>query len=188
MKNKRMSSSKSKKQTGQDLSRRTFLKLSALTGAVLGASQIAGPFNADAAALPQGDTQNALKEEWIPSSCLNCPARCGTRVRTVNGKAVQVVGNPLSHVSDGKTCPRAHIGLQVLYDKERLNVPWKRTHKEKGREIDPKWAPISWEEALHEITGRLKTLRESGQPQKLLLFDGLNTVSDEDLISRFAEA
>jgi len=188
MKSKRMGRSKSKKQTGRDLSRRTFLKLSALTGTVLGASHLGGPFSVDADAPSRGNVQAVPKEEWISSSCLNCPARCATRVRTVNGRAVQIVGNPLSRVSDGKTCPRAHIGLQVQYDKERLRVPLKRMNPEKGRNIDPKWAPVSWNQALEEMAKRLKSLRDGKQPQKLLLFYGLNTVSGEDLISRFAEA
>ncbi len=186
MKNDRMSRSKSKPQNGKNLSRRTFLKLSALTGSVLGVAPLAVPFDTGAAS--QKSAMNGQKEEWIPSSCLNCPARCATRVQTVNGKAVRVVGNSLSRISDGKTCPRAHIGLQVLYDKERLNVPWKRTNREKGRDIDPKWTPISWDQALDEVTSRLKSLRGNGQPQRLLLLSGLNTVSSEDLVSRFAEA
>ena len=188
MKNDRTSRSRSKLQTGKRLTRRTFLKLSALTGSVLGVSHLAGPFGASSAAPPQPAAQTAQKEEWIPTSCLNCSSRCATRVRTVNGKAVRVVGNPLSRASDGKTCPRSRIGLQVLYDKERVNVPLKRTNKDKGRNIDPGWTPISWDQALDEIAGRLKSLRADGEPQKLLLFSGLNTVSTEDLLSRFAEA
>ena len=41
---------------------------------------------------------------------------------------------------------------------------------------------------MNEVTQRLKSLRENAQPHKLLLFSGLNTVSSEDMISRFAEA
>jgi anaerobic selenocysteine-containing dehydrogenase len=59
---------------------------------------------------------------------------------------------------------------------------------EKGRNIDPKWAPVSWDQALEETAKRLTSLRDGKQPQKLLLLYGLNTVSSEDLISRFGEA
>ena len=186
MKNDQVSRSKSRLQNGKKLSRRTFLKLSALTGSVLGVSHAAGPVVAGAPS--QKTDQNGHREEWVPTSCLNCPARCATRVRIANGKAVKVAGNSLSRVSDGKTCPRAHIGLQVLYDRERINAPLRRTNKEKGRNIDHKWTPISWDQALDEVTNRLKSLRGSGHAHRLLLFSGLNTVSAEDLISRFAEA
>lgn len=183
-----VSKTKEKKLKKLSLSRRKFLKLSALTGAAVGANQILGPFDYPIAFPLQKSTQDALQEKWLTTSCLNCPARCAIRVRTVNGKAVKITGNPLSLVWDGKICPRAHIGLQVLYDPGRVLSPLKRTNREKGKGIDPKWAPISWDQALNELTQPLKSLRESAQPHKLLLFEGLNTVSSEDMILRFAKA
>jgi len=42
--------------------------------------------------------------------------------------------------------------------------------------------------SLDEVTNRLRKIRENGQPHKLLLFQGLNSVASEDMISRFAEA
>jgi anaerobic selenocysteine-containing dehydrogenase len=135
----------------------------------------------------QKSIQNS-PEKWLATSCLNCSARCAIRVRILNGKAVKITGNPFSFVSEGKVCPRAHVGLQVLYDPGRILSPLKRTNKEKGKGIDPKWVPISWDQALKEVTQHLKSLREGAEPHKLLLFEGLNTVSSEDMILRFANA
>jgi anaerobic selenocysteine-containing dehydrogenase len=168
------------------MNRRTFLKLSTFTGAVMGASQMVGRFSTTNALPLQENIQN-FPEKWIATSCLNCSARCAIRVRILNGKAVKITGNPLSFVSEGKVCPRAHLGLQVLYDPGRILSPFKRTNNEKGKGINPKWVPISWDQALKEVTHRLKALRESGQPHKLLLFSGLNTRSSEDIIARFAD-
>jgi len=159
-----------------------------LTGAALGANQIIGPFDSSSAQSLPKKTSKVPEEKWIVTSCLNCQARCGIRVRVANGKAVRITGNPLSQVSEGEICPRAHIGLQVLYDPGRISTPLKRTVKEKGKGIDPKWIPISWEQALDEMTNRLNKLRENGEPNKLLLFYGLNTVNSEDMILRFGEA
>jgi anaerobic selenocysteine-containing dehydrogenase len=178
------SGSKEMKRNRVKFDRRTFLKLSVLSGAAIGANKILRPSSTHAA-LP---LQKRFEEKWIATSCLNCPARCGIRVRVVNGKAVRITGNPYSLVSEGKICPRAHVGLQVLYDPGRIHSPLKRMNKEKGKGIDPKWVPISWNEALNEVTQHLKSLREAAQPHKLLLFSGLNTVSSEDVISRFATA
>jgi anaerobic selenocysteine-containing dehydrogenase len=190
MKNRVRPGSKEKGQNRFNLKmdRRKFLKWSAFTGAVVGASKLTGQFDSLAASPAQKNTRKTFKEKWVATSCLNCPARCATRVRVVNGKAVKISGNPLSQVSEGKICPRAHIGLQVLYDPERINTPLKRTNHKKGKGVDPKWVPISWEQALSEVINRLGKLRENGEPHKLLLFYGLNTVSTEDLIFRFAEA
>jgi anaerobic selenocysteine-containing dehydrogenase len=169
------------------VNRRKFLKISALTCAAMGASQMVGRRRAPSA-LPLQKNIEKPAERWMVTSCLNCPARCGIRVRVVNGKAVKITGNKHSLVSEGKICPRAHVGLQVLYDPERILSPLKRTNQEKGKGTDPKWVPISWNQALDEATQRLKSLREAGQPHKLLLFSGLNSRSSEDVIARFADA
>ncbi len=182
-----MSRTKGKKPNRLSLSRRKFLKLSAFTSAAMGASQMVGRFSTTSALPLQKSIQNA-PEKWMATSCLNCPAHCAIRVRIVNGKAVKITGNPLSLVSEGKICPRAHIGLQVLYDPGRIDSPLKRIHKEKGKGIDPKWAPISWDQALDEVTNRLSSIRDRAQPHKVLLFSGLNTVSSEDMITRFSDA
>ncbi len=174
------------------LNRRTFIKLSALTGAAIGAGQVLGPPVHSSAPVEKSASAPVasapVEEKWIATSCINCPARCAILVREINGKAVKITGNALSLVSEGKICPRAHVGLQVLYDKGRVRFPLKRTNPQKGRGINPQWAPVSWEEALSEVAKRLKTMREKDQPHKLLLFSGLNTKSSEDLIARFAEA
>ncbi len=181
-----MQGSKEKEQSRLKLNRRTFLKLSVLAGAAIGATEMT---KRGAHTAPLKETSGkALEEKWLATSCLNCPARCGIRVRVVNGKAVKITGNPSSIVSEGKVCPRAHVGLQVLYDSGRILSPVKRGNREKGRGVDPQWTPISWDQALNELTQRLKSLRDAAQPHKLLLFSGLNTVSSEDVIARFADA
>ncbi len=164
------------------ITRRTFLKGAALAGAGV----LAGPeIISSAATIPPSAK---IRERIVSTSCLNCPASCAIRVRIVNGKAVSIGGNYLSQVSGGKTCPRAHIGLQVLYDPSRIQTPMKRTRREKGKNIDPQWAPLTWDQAFQEITDRLRSLRDQGRPHQLLLLHGLNPTSDIDLIRRFGEA
>lgn len=184
---------RSDKKTGEHLklSRRSFLKASGVTGIALLASGIVKTDDTllDEPQTPVPDNaEGVISEKWINTSCLNCPARCGTSVRVVNGKAVRITGNKQSQVSEGEICPRGHIGLQVLYDSSRINSPMKRTNRDKGRKIDPGWVKISWEEALNEISGRLRDIRNTGTPEQVAVFNGLNTRSDEDLISRFTQA
>ncbi len=172
------------------ISRRTFIKLSGLTGAAVAASRfLSYPALGSIISSPEPpEGQGVISEKWLPTSCLNCATRCATRVRVVNGRAVKVTGNPLSKVSEGANCARAHVGLQVLYDPDRVTTPLKRTNPAKGRGIDPGWAPISWAQALDEVSGHLRMLRGKGKPQQLLLLCGLNSVSDEDIIHSFANA
>jgi thiosulfate reductase / polysulfide reductase chain A len=170
------------------MNRRSFLKVSTVVGVgIITGAGITAPEVINAVSTKEKPPEPPV-EKWVATSCLNCPASCAIRVRAVNGKAVWISGNPLSRTSEGKACPRAPIGLQVLYDPDRIKTPLKRTNNRKGRGIDPKWKPIPWEEALKEADGRLRALRDRGQSHKLLLLHGLNTVSDGDLIARFAKA
>lgn len=183
-----LSGSKGEKDDRFSMDRRTFLKVSALTAAAVAARSIIRYPENSSLASPQESTEGVITEKWMATSCLNCSTRCAIQVRVVNGKAVKIIGNPLSRVSEGEICPRGHIGLQVLYDPIRVSGPLKRANPTKGKGIDPDWHPISWDQALSEISARLKALRGEAQPHKLLLLHGLNTISDEDIIYRFAEA
>jgi anaerobic selenocysteine-containing dehydrogenase len=183
-----MKDSKKKPANGFNMSRRSFLKVSTIVGAgIMAGAGVTAP-EIMCAVSPKKKNPEPLMEKWVATSCLNCSTGCATRIRVVNGKAVWISGNPLSRTSEGKTCPRAQIGLQVLYDPDRIKTPLKRTQVRKGKGIDPQWTPISWEAALEEVDARLKALRDQGQPHKLLLLQGLNTASDQDLIFRFAKA
>jgi anaerobic selenocysteine-containing dehydrogenase len=184
-------SSEKRKGERLNLSRRSFLKASGATGLVVFAAGGAKPAarSSDSSTPPPPVVgEGVTTEKWINSSCLNCPARCATSIRVVNGKAVRITGNRLSQVAEGDLCPRGHIGLQVLYDSARVSTPLKRTNPEKGRDVDPGWKPVSWSDALDEVTGRLRALRDGGAPEQLAMFTGLNARSDEDLVARFAAA
>jgi anaerobic selenocysteine-containing dehydrogenase len=170
------------------INRRTFLKLSSAFMALLAISHVFKRTVIGEPDPPLVSGESITTETWVPTSCLNCASRCATRVRVVNGKAVNVTGNPLSQVSEGEVCPRAFVGLQVLYDPDRVKGPMKRTNPSKGKGVDPGWEEISWEQALTEVGTRLKKLRDKQQPQRLLMLYGLNSVSDEDIIKRFAQA
>jgi len=177
------------------MSRRTFLGISAGAAAAVTASYAIKWPQIGSAPTPEDYEEGVLAEKRVATSCLNCPTRCAVNVRVVNGKAVRIVGNPKSTYSEGKACPRSHVGLQVLYNPERFTKkPLKRKEGvPKGREAGPKsleslkesFAEIEWSEALGEISEKL---REISAPDKLLLLQGLNSTSNEDLIRRFAKA
>ena len=152
-----------------DMSRRTFLKLSGLVCASTVVSYLIFKPKIKTGASLYESEDITIKEKWIATSCLNCSSRCAIRVRVVNGRAVKINGNPLSKTTEGQICPRANIGLQVLYDKERLHHPLMRTSTKKGKDIDPRWTKISWSFASNEITKQLKSLRNKDGRWKLHL-------------------
>ena len=67
------------------------------------------------------------------SICAQCPARCGIDVYTTNGKVHGIYGNPDHPISNGKLCPKGHLGAYTLYDPDRFKGPMKRTNPNKGR-------------------------------------------------------
>lgn len=155
------------------IKRRDFLKLSAATGA--------------AATLFRKSTLNAFAEarnpallgersgEWKPTTCQGCTTWCPAEVFVQDGRAVKVRGNRYSKQNDGKVCPRGHLSLQQVYDPDRVKVPMKRTNPTKGRGVDPKFVPISWDEALNTIADKMMELRNAGEPEKYALMRGRYT-------------
>ncbi|MBM4443673.1 MAG: hypothetical protein FJ020_00035 [Chloroflexi bacterium] len=168
------------------MSRRAFLGVSAAAAAALTAIMVIKRPRAGSS--PEKGTERAVEtEELVATSCLNCPTRCAIRVRVVNGKAVRIFGNSDSPYSDGKTCPRSHVGLQVLYNPDRFTTPLARAqgrNKGDGVDLARDFEPISWGDAVARVGRKLKEV----SPEKLLILRGLNTNSDEDLIRLFAAA
>ncbi len=112
--------------------------------------------------------KSEVKEDvWIKTACNICFSMCAIRVHRVDGRVVEIKGNPDCPTSLGGLCPRGASGIMLLYDPNRLNTPLKRTNPEKGIGVDPKWVEISWDEALDTITEKLRKLR-ADDPRKLL--------------------
>lgn len=126
-------------------------------------------------------TKEAVQEDiWIPSACNMCYGGCSIVAHRVNGVVVKIEGNPNSPINYGKLCPKGIAGIMTLYDPHRVNYPLRRTNPEKGMGIDPKWKEISWEEALEEITQRLKKISQE-DPRKCF-FQGTTTSTNTMLI------
>jgi anaerobic selenocysteine-containing dehydrogenase len=155
--------------------RRGFLK----TGATAGAVTTLCPSWLNALSAAEGGGATASIGEapgkWVATSCQGCTTWCPVEVFVQEGRAVKVRGNQHSRQNDGTCCPRGHIGLQLLYDPDRVKVPMKRTNPKKGRGVDPKFVPISWDEALETVADRVLALRASGESHKYMLMRGRYT-------------
>lgn len=112
------------------------------------------------------------KGNWIPSTCQGCTSWDPVEFFVQGGRATKVRGNQLCKANNGYCCPRGHLMLQQLYDPDRIKVPMKRTNPSKGRGIDPKFVPITWDEALDTIADRMMELRKNNEPEKLLYMRG----------------
>ncbi len=107
-------------------------------------------------------------DAWVPSSCSLCYGSCSILAHRVDGVVTKIEGNPKSAVGLGRLCGKGVSGIMTHYDPHRLGSPVRRTNPEKGIGIDPKWEEISWEEALDEVAGHLRRIRED-DPRKLVV-------------------
>jgi anaerobic selenocysteine-containing dehydrogenase len=100
--------------------------------------------------------------EKTPSTCLLCDGGCGIEGRLVEGKrAILVEGNPESPVGSGGVCALGAAGLQLLYAPYRIAQPMKRVGPKNG--ANPSFQAISWDQALGQLTEKLKSLRSDGK-------------------------
>jgi len=167
------------------LTRRTFVKTSAAAGAALAAGTAVKP---SLKALAEASTTSANGQgEWIASTCQGCTSWCSKQVYVVEGRAVKIRGNPNSKVNGQASCPRAHLGLQQVYDPDRIKTPMKRTNLKKGRNEDPGFVPISWDEALNAIADKIMELRNNNETHKYMLMRGRYTYMRDVLYSRMTK-
>lgn len=95
---------------------------------------------------------------WYNSVCGMCPAGCGISVRTREGRAKKIEGNPLHPVNQGRLCALGQAGLQVLYNPDRLTGPMVQN----GERGDDEFVKITWEDGLSRTAERLAAARRDG--------------------------
>ena len=102
----------------------------------------------------------------VPTYCYNCVA--GPDLLTVSvsdGVATHVEpdhGATGVHPAHGRPCVKAYGLVQKTYNPHRVLTPMKRTNPKKGRDEDPGFVPISWDEALDLVGARLNDIRARG--------------------------
>ncbi|MFU8818768.1 MAG: molybdopterin-dependent oxidoreductase [Desulfurivibrio sp.] len=151
------------------ITRRNMLKASAVAA---GAAAIGGSLPTLKALAVDRNAGSADGGRWVSTACQGCTTWCAAQVYVLNGRGIKVRGNPNSKAGVGNLCPRGHMTLQQVYDPDRVKVPLKRTNPKKGRNEDPRFVPISWDEAADIIADKIMELRNSGETNKYLLLRG----------------
>ncbi len=122
------------------------------------------------------DTRKERKA--IPSACWQCVTRDSMIGYVEDGRLVKLEGHPDSIRCEGKMCAKGQAGVNQVYDPDRILYPMKRV----GKRGEGKWKRISWDEALGELTARLKKLRDEGHPEKFMFHYGRMKGSSSKLI------
>src|SRR5580704_17749227 len=147
----------------ETVGRRTFLK-------VLGA---VGPMVAATACSPV-QPEHLIPylippEEDIPgvttgyaTTCRECPAGCGMTVRTREGRAVKLEGNPEHIVKRGSLCVRGQSALQGLYNPDRIRGAQRREVMNAAAGHS-RLTAVKWEDGLAALADRLKAVGQGGR-------------------------
>ncbi|MBM4467200.1 MAG: twin-arginine translocation signal domain-containing protein [Chloroflexi bacterium] len=150
------------------ITRRTFLKAAAVTGA---AAAVFSPAKSPLKGLTEARTPAVQGQvERIRSACRACgKTECGVWVTVKDGRAVKIEGDDDCLTSEGSICSKAFASFQALYHPDRLKYPLKRT-RPKGE--DPGWVRISWDEALDMVAKKLLEIKEKYGGESIFGFAG----------------
>jgi anaerobic selenocysteine-containing dehydrogenase len=166
-----------------DLTRRNFIQLGIASGALLAAGEgFISPNLAGAVKLKKGGKDYNFitfkKRKSIPTACWSCVTRCAAIGYVEDGKLVKMESNPKSIRTQGKMCAKGQSGVNDEYFPDRILYPMKRA----GKRGEGKWKRISWDEAITELSGKMKKLRDGGTPEKFMFHYGTMKASSSKLI------
>src|SRR3990170_3085111 len=109
-----------------NINRRDFLKIAGAGVAATAVLTGCGPASRYVIRQPYAQmpeyTYNGQFTDYA-TTCRECPAGCGIIVRTMQGRAIKIEGNPDHPVNKGKTCARGQAALQGLYNPDRIKNP-----------------------------------------------------------------
>ena len=115
---------------------------------------------------------------WYSGSCSECSAGCGTLVRTREGRAVIVEGNPNHPVNKGGLCAIGQSAIQTTYDPDRIREPL-------VRKMASSYQPNSWKDA---VTAAAELLKDVPQDKEVVFIAGSISGSLGALLDEFGKS
>ena len=159
------------------LSRRNFLKLTGLGAAATVVLTGCGPEARYVTRRPyflMPEYSAVGQSTYYATTCLECPAGCGLVMRTLEGHAIKAEGNPTHPVSQGKICSRGLVGVQGLYNPDRIKNPILRQ--------GDNFIPFTWEKGLEVVK------QAFAEPSKVAFYLGLAPDHLYDLALELSQA
>src|SRR3990170_931222 len=155
------------------MDRRSFIKLTAITGTSATLAGCGNPENQLIRFIPAEDIVPGVAV-WKPGVCPLCRAGCGLTVRVMDADAdvvrdgqaglvriaaaEKLEGLPDHPVNQGTLCARGQAAIQVTYHPDRITQPLKRA----GDRGDGRYEAISWDDALAQLIEKLDELEGAG--------------------------
>ena len=172
---------------GYGVSRRQFLRLSALTfgaAATIEGLQALLASSGINSVVADSTLQTSTDDVIVPGVCLMCSGGCGTLARVARGHVVKLEGNPMHPVNLGTLCPKGQAAPELLYNPDRLSGPIQRV----GERGSGNWQPITWDEAAQFVAQKLNTLRSAEHPERAVIMHGETRGQLRSFFERFMQA
>jgi anaerobic selenocysteine-containing dehydrogenase len=107
----------------------------------------------------------ASTPDWKSTACILCNINCGLQVQVADGHLVKIRGDKSNPRSRGYTCEKPARLDHYQNHADRLNRPLRRRE-------DGSFEPISWDEAISEVSEKLAAIRETHGGEKIMYYGG----------------
>lgn len=102
----------------------------------------------------------------------DCPDTCAMLVQVENGRATSVRGDPDHPVTRGFLCTKVNRYIERSYDPGRVLYPMRRV----GAKGEGRFEPATWDEALDDISTRLRQIVDEHGAQSVLPYSYAGTM------------
>ena len=102
----------------------------------------------------------------------DCPDACSTLVTVENGRATRIQGDPDHPFTQGFLCAKVNRYLERTYHRDRLTTPLRRVGPKGSRQFEP----ASWDDALTDISARLRTIVAANGAEAILPYSYAGTM------------
>src|SRR5713226_5384980 len=178
------------------MDRRSFIKLTAISGTSATLASCGNPEHEFIRFLPEDDITPGVAE-WKPSICPACGGGCGVVARIMDadadvirkgqagvirmGVAKKLEGNTAHPVSQGGLCSRGQAAIQITYHPDRLRHPMKRS----GARGSGQYQEVTWDAALAELVSQLDALEAAGTQKALAYLTRKRTGQRQAVVEQF---
>ena len=179
------------------MDRRSFIKLTAVTGTAAGLASCGNPEHTFIRFLPEEEITPGVAD-WKPSVCPACGGGCGVTARVMDADvdvirkgqagvmrmpvAKKLEGIPTHPISQGGICARGQASIQLTYHPDRLRHPMKRT----GNRGAGQFQEVTWDAAIAELVSHLDALEGAGNQKALAYLTRRRTGQRRAVVEQFA--
>ncbi len=125
--------------------------------------------------LVQSEDQVPGIPTWYASTCTECSAGCGLHVKTREGRAIKLEGNPEHPVNGGALCAMGQAALQGLYNPARVKGALRREGGSLGA--------VAWPDAIRLLAERMRAAQG-----RVAVISGAGPGTFDDLLAEWTAA